>query len=350
MILKDEEDTIERCLKCVKDIADEIIIVDTGSKDNTKSICHKYTDNIFDFEWIDDFSVARNYSFSKATKDYILWLDADDVLLKEDREKLMGLKNILEVSVDSVTMKYNLGVDEYGNPALSYRRNRLVKRSNDFKWCGAVHECIEVGGKIINSDVCITHKKEKVAESERNLNIFRRRLERGEEFIPRDVLYYANELYEHNYFEEGIKNYKNFLDMNGWVEDKINVCGKLSDYYSNNGDLVEAKNYVFKCFEYDTPRAEACCRIGLVFLKENKINEATFWYELATQVKRPKDSWGFFDDACWTWLPHLQLCVCYDRLGNYKLALEHNKEAGKYRPNDSRILYNKKYFKDKGYI
>ena len=87
MIVKDEQDVIERCLESVKDVVDEIIIVDTGSTDKTKQIVSKYTDKIYDFEWVNDFAKARNYSFSKATKDYILWLDADDVILKEvDRE------------------------------------------------------------------------------------------------------------------------------------------------------------------------------------------------------------------------------------------------------------------------
>lgn len=94
MIVKDEEDVIGRCLDCVKDIMDEIIIVDTGSTDRTKEIVSAYTSNIYDFEWIDDFSAARNYSFSKATKDYIMWLDADDVLLSKDIIKLKNLKKL----------------------------------------------------------------------------------------------------------------------------------------------------------------------------------------------------------------------------------------------------------------
>ena len=92
MIVKDEENVIERCLKSVKGIFDEIIIVDTGSSDNTKKIVSKYTDKIYDYKWNNDFSEARNYSFSKATCDYIMWLDADDVLLEEDAKKLKQLR------------------------------------------------------------------------------------------------------------------------------------------------------------------------------------------------------------------------------------------------------------------
>ena len=64
MIVKNEEKVLARCLDSIADLMDEIIIVDTGSSDNTKEIAKKYTDKIYDFAWIDDFSAARNYSFS----------------------------------------------------------------------------------------------------------------------------------------------------------------------------------------------------------------------------------------------------------------------------------------------
>ena len=67
MIVKNEEKVLARCLDSIRGFVDEIIIVDTGSDDDTKRIARKYTDKVYDFEWIDDFAAARNYSFSKAT-------------------------------------------------------------------------------------------------------------------------------------------------------------------------------------------------------------------------------------------------------------------------------------------
>ena len=84
MIVKNEENVIDRCLNCVKDVVDEMIIVDTGSTDNTIAKAESLGAKIYNFQWIDDFAEARNFSFSKATKDYILWLDADDVLEEDD--------------------------------------------------------------------------------------------------------------------------------------------------------------------------------------------------------------------------------------------------------------------------
>lgn len=341
MIVKNEEKVIGRCLECIKDIVDEIVIVDTGSIDKTKEIVSKYKVELFDFKWIDNFSAARNFAFSMATKDFIMWLDADDILLHEDIIKLKKLKEQLDPLVDSVTMKYIVGKDEYGNITLSYRRNRLVKRIRNFKWIGAVHEYIVVWGKIIDSDINITHKKNKNSFN-RNIEIYEKMIENNIEFTSRDILYYANELYEHLDYEKAVHYYKIFLTQDGWVEDKIKVCGNLSDCYYFISDYKLAREYCFKSFEYNKPRAEQCCRIGYLFLEQKKYELASYWYNVASKLQRPENSSGFFIEACWTWLPHLQLCVCYEKMGKKQLAYFHNEEALKYRPNDKTILENKK--------
>ena len=79
MIVKNEERVLARCLDSLSGLADEIIIVDTGSDDKTKEIALSYTDHVYDFVWVDDFSAARNYSFSKAAMVYIYVADADEV-------------------------------------------------------------------------------------------------------------------------------------------------------------------------------------------------------------------------------------------------------------------------------
>ena len=77
---------------------------------------------VYDFEWINDFSAARNYSFSKATKDYQMWLDADDIITEENKEKILNLKEILDSSFDIVTFKYNTHFDKDNNPILTSTR------------------------------------------------------------------------------------------------------------------------------------------------------------------------------------------------------------------------------------
>lgn len=97
---------------------------------------------------------------------YIMWLDADDLLLPEDGNRLVELKKNLEPHYNTVTMPYHLGLDSAGNPTHVLRRNRLVKRACQFKWIGAVHEYLEVYGPVYHSDVCVTHLKEKNIRTE----------------------------------------------------------------------------------------------------------------------------------------------------------------------------------------
>jgi GT2 family glycosyltransferase len=343
MIVRNEEAVLARCLDCVKEIADEIIIVDTGSTDNTKEIARRYTELIFDFEWIDDFAAARNFAFNHATKEYILWLDADDVISEDDRTKFLALKQTLDPFIDSVTMNYNLAFDQYGNVTTSNRRNRLVKRSNHFQWIGAVHEYLAVYGQIMDSDVAITHKSE-WHDSNRNLNIYEKRLAAGESFSPRDQYYYANELLDHQIYDRAIEWYQKFLETGqGWVEDNLAACRKLANCFHLLGDLGNAEKYIFKSFVYDTPRAEFCCLLGYHFQLSEQFRQAAFWYKLATELEKPVDNRGFIDHASWTWVPHIQLCVCYDRLGKYELAYRHNEIAATYIPDNPSVLNNREY-------
>ena len=127
MIVKDEEEVLARCLESAAGIADEIIIVDTGSSDRTVEIAKEYTNQVYSFAWIDDFAAARNYAFSLASADFCMWLDADDVLLPEDRTKLLALKQDL-VDVDTVMLRYNTAFDAQGRPVFSYWRERIVRK------------------------------------------------------------------------------------------------------------------------------------------------------------------------------------------------------------------------------
>ncbi|MHB1651443.1 MAG: glycosyltransferase family 2 protein [Desulfitobacteriaceae bacterium] len=346
MIVKDEENVIARCLDTVQDIVDEIIIIDTGSNDRTKEIVSRYTDHIYDFSWIDDFAAARNYAFSQATMDYILWLDADDIVLEEDRQRLLELKKALDPSIDAVNMHYVLAFDQYGQAAFSLRRNRLVKKCRHFKWLGAVHEYLEVQGVVLETDIAVTHKGDNNA-TDRNLRIYENRLAKGEEFGPRDLYYYANELREHQQFSKAVEFYQKFLALGaGWVEDEISACSRLADCYSVLGDPKEERMSLLKSFNYDSPRAEFCCRLGYQDLQASKYEQAVFWYKLATELENPTESWGPINHAYWTWLPHLQLCVCFDHLGQHELAYKHNELARTFIPNDPSVLHNKKYLED----
>ncbi|HPT88120.1 MAG TPA: glycosyltransferase [Bacillota bacterium] len=345
MIVKNEALTLGECLESVKDIADEIIIVDTGSTDQTKEIAKRYTDKIYDFEWIDDFSAARNYSFSKATKDYILWLDADDRIRDEDQKAFLQLKQTLEPDVDVVMMPYQTGLDCSGRPALTYYRERLLRRNAHFRWQEPVHEYIQPSGKIIHAPVKITHCKLNHGVSRRNLEIYQKQLNAGKTLSSRSLLYYGMELYYHQEYPESAARLEQFLNEGkGWVEDNIKACFYLGKIYNVLGDFEKSLQSFLASFRYDLPRAEHCCEIGYLYKARKDYQRALFWFDLASRLNQPKENWGFYFNDYWGYIPNIELSVIHYWLGDLEKAIEYNERAAAVKPEDKSILFNRKFY------
>lgn len=345
MIVKNEEDVLSRCLDCVKGFADEIIIVDTGSTDKTKKIATRYTDKIYDFPWINDFAAARNFSFSKATKEYIMWIDADDVIDSKNLVALKKLKESLANDIDMIMMKYDVAFDENENPTFSYYRERIVKRSRNYAWVSEIHEVIPTAGKVVHSPISIFHKKLHPNEPERNLKIFEQMIKSGKQLDPRQKYYFARELYYNARYSEAIERLDAFLKEGlGWIENNISACMDLASCYDKQGLDDLSLESLLRSFHYDQPRAEVCCEIGKHFFKQKKYKIAIFWYHLASERPVNDESGAFVLRDCYGFTPFLQLCVCYDRLGDYETARQYNQKAGKLKPDDASYLYNKKYF------
>jgi len=343
MIVKNEEAVIKRCLDSVKDLVDEINIVDTGSTDRTKEIVGAFTDRIFDFAWVDDFASARNFSFQQATKEYILWLDADDIILEDDRHLFLKLKQTLESSVDAVSMRYNLAFDEEQQVTSSLRRYRLVKTERRFRWIGSVHEYLEIYGNLHDSNVSVSHLPLS-HDQERNIRIYEKMAAQGKAFTPRDLFYFANELVDHQHFERAIEYYIKFIKTKqGWIEDNIRACHKLADCYHHFRLEEQELQWVLHALSYGIPKPETCCRLGFLLMNKQNFYGAIYWYKRA--LENNEDSTPAFQNHSFsTWLPHLQLAVCYDKVGEQKMGYEHNEAAREFRPKDERILSNKSYF------
>lgn len=316
MIVKNEEDVLARCLNCVKQFADEIIIVDTGSKDQTKTIARTFTTNVFDFTWCDDFSKARNFAFDKATKDFKMWIDADDVILDEDIQKIKGLKKRLTSDVDIVLMKYHTAFDKHGNPTFTYYRERLINAKSHLSWQGVIHEVIPLIGKLKYEDIAITHRKEHVADPDRNIKIFEGLIKKGMILSPREQFYYARELYYHKRYADAIHEFRMFLDgKQGWIENNIDACEMMGYccYYVNREE--DALRCYFESFLYDIPRAELCCDIGQHLFDRGQWKQAMYWFEAATHCQMNLESGGFVRRECYDEFPRKRIAICESMLG-----------------------------------
>ena len=340
MIVKNEESVLERCLDSIKEIVDEIIIVDTGSTDRTVEIAKEYTDKIYHFEWVDDFAKARNFSFSKATCDYIIWLDADDYFTTVEQKKLLDLKRDFNPEIDVAMLKYNVGFDATGNVTMSNYRERILKRAKNFQWEEPVHECITPRGRIEQFEIAVTHGEKNRTHSSRNLEIY----EKQAQLSDRGTFYYARELNTHRRLAEAITQYELFLkNGRGWREDNIRACYDLADCYNALEQPETAIKYLFQTFLYDKPRAETCCKIGNYFFERDDLHQATYWYNLALNPNSHHEA-GFFNPDYCGFIPNVQLCLIFDRLQKHELAYHYHLQAKGLKPDHPSVKFNDDYF------
>ena len=345
MIVKNEEKYLKKCLDSMADLFDEVIITDTGSTDSTKEIASSYPNvKIFDFEWINDFSAARNFSFSKAISKYIMWVDADDILIEEDREKFKELKKVLEENyIPTVSMTYKYAFDENNNCTLEFKRNRIILNNKKNVWEGYVHEII--GRSILESypsDVAITHTRNH-SNGTRNLDIFENKRKENPNFNTRDTLYYAKELYYNNKNIKALEIFNEFFNREDkWIEDEIDARIKVADIYKRLNDDMQIINQLMKANEIE-PRAEAIYPLANYYYNNGRINTAIAFYEMILNLDYPENSAGFLNRRYWEILPCIQLSVCYYNKDKNK-AKKYHEMAKNYEPNNKLVLYNNKFF------
>lgn len=343
MIVKNEADVLHRCLSSVEAAVDEIIIVDTGSEDETITIAETHQAKVYSFPWCDDFAAVRNYSFDQASMDYILWLDADDVVPAAELAKLNQLKQTMDEAYDMVMMQYHTAFDVQGRPTFSFARERLIRRKANLRWEGAVHETIPLAAHCLNTDIAVEHHKLKPKDTMRNLRILEK-ISRHGGLSARQQFYYARELADHKRYAEAVDQYTAFLNApDGWAENQIEACLGLAACYESLHHETKGALALLQAFLYAPPRAEVCCALGNYFYRQQAWNQAVFWFDLATKCKVPLKSGGFIRLDCYGYIPWISLCCCYDKLKDWRQAWLANEAAGSFKPDDAAYLYNRQY-------
>lgn len=296
IIVKDEEDFLEYCLNSVKDYVDEIIIVDTGSTDKTIDIAKKFTDKVYKHEWPNDFSKARNISLRYATKEWILVLDADEIISDEDLKKIRKL--IEDKDVDGFIMTQrnytnnsnwiNLvrcsKKDEYTKGFNGYRPSKLIRlfrNKKGFEFRNKVHELVEYSieeknGNGKETDIQIHHYNDARDENIKKKKA-KKYFELGEEIIkknPNDIRAY----YQTGIFCFNNKDYKKavekFKKVIGLDPDYKNVYYNLGSAYHSLNKFDEAEKMLKKSIETKPRITAAYNLLGKILFDQKKIKEA----------------------------------------------------------------------------
>ncbi|SHO48807.1 glycosyltransferase family 2 protein [Anaerocolumna xylanovorans] len=329
MIVKNEEKVLKRCLDSLAGLADEIILVDTGSSDRTKEIAESYGCKVFDFEWVDDFSAARNFSFSKAIMDYIYVADADEVIDEINRERFFKLKQCLLPEVDIVQMLYTnqLEFNTTYNFNAEYRP-KLFKRLRQFTWTDPIHETVMLDPVIYDSEIEILHMPEN-NHAVRDFGIFQRLIQRGISFSDKLIGMYARELFiagkdedflmAEPFFESLLKQEISESRMK-LIQCILVRCGRIK----NDSELI--LKYGLKNIASGKASAEVCYEVGEYFYNQADINEAVIWYMNAAFETEAELNIHYSKD-----FPLERIASCYEMAGNIKEAHDYRRQAAKLR-------------------
>lgn len=292
MIVKDEEKNLAACLDGLTQIADEIIIVDTGSTDATKNIASQYTDKIYDFAWTGSFSDARNFAFSKAGMEYIYSADADERLDEENIERFLTLKQTLLSEIEIVQMYYCNQLEN--NTIYSFDkeyRPKLYKRIRTFTWQEKIHEAVNLEPIVYDSDIEIIHKPHG-DHGKRDLQIFADMILNEEPLSKRLIELYGKEVF--------IVGGQDDLNVAGPFFAELTetaICGEDQDmlkracciaarYYRMKNDVSSFFKYALRVTACESC-SEMCYEIGMFYMDKQDFQEAGMWFYNAAFETQP---------------------------------------------------------------
>lgn len=264
MIVKNEEDNIERALSWGKKIAFEQIVVDTGSTDRTVELAKKMGAKVFDYKWKDDFSAAKNYALEQASGDWIAFLDADEYFREEDVPYLRKVLTAFDqnpsykkVDIIRCTM---LHLEDDGKPFSSMKQDRIFRNHPYIRYQYKIHEALyyKSGRKLICAElgdsIPIMHTgysqtaRENHDKGDRNLSILEKELERDPQNYD-TWAYYADSLLLVNKMREAKEAYWKVVrnpDSNVRVELLLNSIANLIRYSIDDPDFSQADlDYVY---------------------------------------------------------------------------------------------------------
>ncbi len=311
MIVKNEEKHIEKCLNSAKNFVDEIIIVDTGSSDKTREIAKKFTDKIFEFNWVNDFSKARNFSISKASSDWILVLDGDETIEEIDFKKL---KALIETENDAAYMIHRNYTNDYAcSGFISIKESdysfkeaegffdvkiiRLFRNDPHYVFDGIIHETpdksiFENSKRISNTSLVIHHfgnldKNLVAAKKNSYIDLLRERVnnndfqEKTEDYVLFEL---ASELMRLGRFSEA----ESYLIKANTLVEKPEYLLQLGGLYIHLKKLDLAERVLIKASNIKKS-FDACNNLGIVYAMKKEYNRAVKKFQDALDIN-PNDA------------------------------------------------------------
>lgn len=252
LIVKNEEVLLRRCLESVKD-ADAIYIADTGSTDRTIEIAREYTNNVYlDYVWDDDFSGAQNFIKSKVKEDWILSIDADEVLLCDFSE----VRKAVELGKDYI--RCNMIAE--GGQRLEFEFARCFRNSPDIFWCQKIHKHLNLPGPgeaIGNIRIMFGYSPAHNNDPDRALRILEKVVGEEGAAAGRNLYYLGREYWYKQRYKEAVDTLWRYVVVSHWDAEKAESFLVMSQSYSAQGLDDEAQNACLQAIKLNPNFKEA---------------------------------------------------------------------------------------------
>ena len=287
----EEAKKLNRALLSVKEHVDEIVITEAGPKPckEVKEVAERYGAKLSFFKWVDDFAAARNFNFSQATGDWILWLDADDILSGGD--KLRDYADLAEKhNVDGYAFLYHYGYDDYGNLTETHWKTQFIKNDGHAQWVGAIHEDL-IPQRHANwasvKDIVRVHKstkKENASHFMRNLAILEKETEKNPD-EPRNWFYLARTKLGIGAYGDAIEAANRYLELSNWDQERYEARLIQGEAFMRRGEHKMALTaYSDAILEYEHA-PDAYVYKARMYVLDEKWAEALLNLEIAGSLK-----------------------------------------------------------------
>lgn len=331
LIVKNESLLLSRCLESLRSFVDEIIVVDTGSTDNTIEIAHSQGAQVKYFTWIDDFSAARNESLRHVSGDWILYIDADEVIDSVNAGKIRQV--ITQKDIMGATVRQCIPQQAENIVTAFYIEYcRLFRHHPAIRFEGAIHEQIlpsieRIGGRVLRTDIVIHHwayaatEDKKRCRAERNLRYLLAEVKR----VPDDPFVHFNlgmTYRELGQQDMAIRSFHRALDKDdGHIKRGLigQVHLNLAKLYLESGNSSRTAYHArqISTFEPDNPLSYYI--LATLAVTNNQFNTAIKYLESAIQITKGKEELSPNADLNMSRI-YLELGCCRSAAGDYQGA------------------------------